>query len=100
RLFAWLFIFQWLGGIAAAIWIAHPHVTRSVLVDVTPLCWITFAGTLASLVPLVAIWRYPGAPATRHIVAVAQMVWAALLFQYTGGRIGTHFPVFGSLAIL
>src|SRR5207237_2344887 len=42
----------------------------------------------------------PGAAITRHSVALAQMLFSALLIHLTGGRIETHFHVFGSLAIL
>src|SRR5688572_23166711 len=38
--------------------------------------------------------------ATRHVIALAQMRWSALLIHLTGGRIETHFHVFGSLGIL
>jgi signal transduction histidine kinase len=34
------------------------------------------------------------------VIAVAQMLWSALLIHLTGGRIETHFHVFGSLAFL
>jgi two-component system, NtrC family, sensor histidine kinase HydH len=37
---------------------------------------------------------------TRLVIAVAQMLWSALLIHLTGGRIETHFHVFGSLAFL
>jgi C4-dicarboxylate-specific signal transduction histidine kinase len=37
---------------------------------------------------------------TRHTIAVAQMVFSALLIHLTGGRIETHFHIFGSLAFL
>jgi hypothetical protein len=37
---------------------------------------------------------------TRHVIAVAQMLWSALLIHLTGGRIETHFHVFGSLGFL
>jgi signal transduction histidine kinase len=43
---------------------------------------------------------YPRRSATRHVVAVSQMLWSALLIHLTGGRIETHFHVFGSLAFL
>lgn len=103
RLFAWLFVAQWLAGIAAAVWIAPGHAQFSGLVGFfagPPLCSVTLLGTLATLIPLVAIWRWPGARPTRYIVAVCQMIWAALLFQFSAGNTGSHFPVFGSLAIL
>src|SRR6202007_2070187 len=41
-----------------------------------------------------------GAFSTRCVVAASQMLWSALLIHLTGGRIETHFHVFGSLAFL
>src|SRR5437762_9830573 len=43
---------------------------------------------------------WPGSFATRNVIAVAQMLMSALLIALTGGRIETHFHVFGSLVIL
>ena len=48
---------------------------------------------------LLAIFR-PGDALTRYTIAVAQMLMGALLIHLTGGRIETHFHVFGSLAFL
>jgi signal transduction histidine kinase/ActR/RegA family two-component response regulator len=42
----------------------------------------------------------PGTTATRQCIAVSQMLWSALLIHLSGGRIETHFHVFGSLAFL
>jgi len=41
-----------------------------------------------------------GATLTRHVIAVAQMLSSALLIHLCGGRLETHFHVFGSLAFL
>ena len=38
--------------------------------------------------------------ATRHVIAAGQALTSALLIHLTGGRIETHFHVFGSLAFL
>jgi len=46
------------------------------------------------------VWLYPGSSLTRHVIAVAQMLWSELLINLTGGQIETHFHVFGSLAFL
>ncbi len=100
RLFAGLMAFEWLAGIAAALWISprtwegsnsqtHPHVWAAVLLG----------GAIVSFPILLALIR-PGATLTRHVIAVAQMLFAALLIHLTGGRIETHFHVFGSLAFL
>src|SRR5436305_12382660 len=43
---------------------------------------------------------WPGTALTRHIIAVAQTLMSVLLIDLTGGRIETHFHVFGSLVIL
>ena len=58
-----------------------------------------FGGWLAAA-PIVATLLTPGAPPTRHIIAVSQACWSALLIHLMGGRIETHFHVFGSLAFL
>src|SRR5262249_26457481 len=36
----------------------------------------------------------------RHVVAIAQMLYSALFIHLSGGRVETHFHVFGSLAFL
>ncbi|MGH8101235.1 MAG: PAS domain S-box protein, partial [Chthoniobacterales bacterium] len=42
----------------------------------------------------------PRAAVTRNVIAIAQMLMSTLLINLTGGRIETHFHVFGSLVIL
>lgn len=100
RLFAGLMVFQWLLGIVFAIMVSplawegaisrpHIHVWAAVLLG----------GTI-SLFPAVLALLRPGLPSTRYIIAVAQMMMSALFIHLTGGRIETHFHVFGSLAFL
>jgi PAS domain S-box-containing protein len=100
RLFAGLMAFQWLLGIAFAVWVSpltwegdvsstHLHVWAAVLL-----------GGVISLFPALLGWYRGGHTSTRHIIAVAQMLMGALLIHLTGGRIETHFHVFGSLAFL
>jgi len=100
RMFAWLLFVQWLVGIGTALWISpaawegrfsstHIHVWASIFLG----------GTLAGF-PILLVWRLPGAALTRHVIAAAQMMVSALLIHLTGGRIETHFHVFGSLAFL
>lgn len=100
RLFAGLMAFQWVMGIVFALWVSplawdgavsrtHLHVWAAVVV-----------GGVISLFPaLLGLFR-PGMTSTRYIIAVAQMLMGALLIHLTGGRIETHFHVFGSLAFL
>jgi len=100
RLFAGLMLFQLLAGIAAAIWISpttwlgqnsqtHLHVWVAIFLG----------GAIISLPIFFAITR-PGHVITRHSIAIGQMLTSALLIHLTGGRIETHFHVFGSLAFL
>jgi len=100
RMFAVLMSLQWLAGVAAALWISpkawegsdshtHPHVWAAV-----------FLGAVISSLPIAFALLRPGHIATRYAVAVGQMLMGALLIHLTGGRIETHFHVFGSLAFL
>jgi two-component system NtrC family sensor kinase len=100
RLFAFLLLAQWAIAIALAVifspyawdgnvWTVHVHVYVAVLLG----------GALNAL-PLLLIVTRPGEAVTRYVVAIAQMLWSALLIHLTGGRIETHFHVFGSLAFL
>ncbi len=59
-----------------------------------------FPGGAISGLPVYLVWRRPGYRFTRHIIAVAEMLTSALLIHLTGGRIETHFHVFGALAFL
>ena len=100
RLFAGLMGVQWIAGIAFALWVSplawsggvsqtHIHVWAAAVV-----------GGIISLFPaLLGIFR-PGLPSTRYTIAAAQMLMGALLIHLTGGRLETHFHVFGSLAFL
>ena len=100
RLFARLMFFQWLAGILIALFVApltwagqssqvHIHVWAAI-----------FLGGAISIFPIWMTRIWPGAPVTRYVIAVAQMLMSALLIALTGGRIETHFHVFGSLVIL
>ena len=100
RLFAILMTIQWIFGIGAALWISprtwagtqsttHLHVWAAVLLG----------GAIAAF-PITLVVVRPGAAITRHTIAVAQMLTSGLLIHLTGGRIETHFHVFGSLAFL
>lgn len=60
---------------------------------------IVFGGLLASL-PVFLIRVASGTVATRQVIAAAQMLSGSLLIHLSGGRIETHFHIFGSLAFL
>ena len=100
RIFGWLMIVQWIAGIAAAFWISpqtwigatsqtHWHVWAAI-----------FLGGAITSLPVYFAQAMPGRALTRHTIAVAQMLFSGLLIHLTGGRIETHFHVFGSLAFL
>ena len=100
RIFGVLMPLQWLAGIGAAVWLSprtwigdasrvHEHVVAA----------IVLGGAITAL-PTVLAWLRPGRASTRHAIAVGQMLTSALLIHLTGGRIETHFHVFGSLAFL
>lgn len=100
KLFAKLMFWQWLACIVMAL-VVSPYTwsgqTRAIHAHV----WAAiFAGASISLFPIWMTRAWPGAAITRHVIAVAQMLMSALLISVTGGRIETHFHVFGSLVIL
>ncbi|TWU49776.1 response regulator [Rubripirellula reticaptiva] len=100
RLFAILMVVQWLGAIVAAVVIA-PTTWQgaSSYIHFHVWCAIFLGGTLTVL-PVFLAWRRPGEVMTRHVIAMAQILFSSLLIHLTGGRIETHFHIFGSLAFL
>ena len=100
RLFAGLMGFQWIAGIIFALYVSpvtwdgpvsrtHIHVWAAILLG----------GAICIFPAMLGIFR-AGVTSTRYTIAVAQMLMGALLIHLTGGRIETHFHVFGSLAFL
>ena len=100
KLFAGLFAFEWLLGIVFALWISpntwvgdesrvHIHIYAAV-----------FLGGIAALYPIITVLRRPGDLYNRYVITIAQMSFSILFIHLTGGRIETHFHVFGSLAFL
>jgi two-component system, sensor histidine kinase and response regulator len=100
RLFARLLAAEWFAALAMALWLTpdtwegassrtHPHVWAALVL-----------GFFVVSFPIWLAVRRPGQTVTRHAVAAAQMLMSALFIHLTGGRIETHFHVFGSLAFL
>jgi signal transduction histidine kinase len=100
RLFAKLMLFQWLAGIVTAIWISP----RTWIGSESQLHWhvwaALFIGGAITSFPVWLAWKQPGRTETRHAIAIGQMLTSALLIHLSGGRVETHFHVFGSLAFL
>jgi signal transduction histidine kinase/CheY-like chemotaxis protein len=100
RLFAILMVVQWLAGIAAAAWISpRTWVGTSSQIHIHLWLAIFLGGAITSLPVFLALTR-PALAFTRYTVATGQMLMSALLIHIAGGRIETHFHVFGSLAFL
>ncbi len=100
QLFAKLMFAQWIACIAMAILIS-PYTWSGETKVIHDHVWAAiFLGGAISLFPIWMARAWPGATITRYVIAVAQMLMSALLISVTGGRIETHFHVFGSLVIL
>ena len=100
RVFAVLMAIQWVFGIIAAVFIS-PRTWSGATSHIHPHVWAAiFVGGAISALPIFLALTMPGHRVTRYVISVAQMLWSALLIHLTGGRIETHFHVFGSLAFL
>lgn len=100
HMMAGLMVVQWIGAVVCALtysntaWAGsysfpHPHVVYALLLG----------GLITALPVALAMW-FSGKVWTRNCIAVCQMLMSSLLIHLSGGRIETHFHVFGSLAIL
>ncbi|TWU06887.1 Sensory/regulatory protein RpfC [Symmachiella macrocystis] len=100
RLFAGLMVIQWFAGVAAAYWIS-PHTWAGTDSATHIHVWAAiFLGGIISFFPVCLALARPGSTLTRHVIAIGQMLTAGLLIHLGGGRIETHFHIFGSLAFL
>ena len=100
RLFARLLLVEWFAAVAGALWLS-PRTWVAGAASVHLHVWVSLAlGGALALAPQWFVRFRPGEALTRHVVAVAQMLMSALLIHVSGGRIETHFHVFGSLAFL
>jgi PAS domain S-box-containing protein len=100
RLFAGLLVCEWLFGVFLAV-VVSPRTWAGTSSSVHPHLWaaLLLGGAICSL-PVWLALQYCGRTFTRYVIATAQMLMSALLIHLTGGRIETHFHVFGSLAFL
>jgi two-component system sensor histidine kinase/response regulator len=100
RMFVGLLVLQWLAGVGVALWITPRTwigATSSVHIHVFA---AIFLGGLIAAFPILLVFLRPGHALTRHVIAVSEMLFSALLIDLTGGRIETHFQIFGLLAFL
>ena len=100
EMFCKLMVFQWIVSILAAVFISpktwigqssetHIHVWAAL-----------FLGSLLCIFPLLLVKFYSSNYTTRCVICISQMIWSALLIHVFGGRIETHFHIFGSLAFI
>jgi PAS domain-containing protein len=91
RLFAGMLVVEWAAALAAAF-LFQPGAPNGRLA--------LLLGAAFALPPALLALALPGRPLTRHVVAIGQMLMSALLIHLSGGRMETHFHIFGSLAFL
>ncbi len=100
RAFLWLLLVQWLIAIVLAVVISpyawagrvrtlHFHVELALV-----------GGAILNALPIALLIVRPAWNGTLQVVGIAQMLWSAMFIHLTGGRIETHFHIFGSLAFL
>ncbi|MFL6244427.1 MAG: hypothetical protein ACJ74H_00255 [Thermoanaerobaculia bacterium] len=100
RMFAVLLAVQYVAGIIGAL-VVSPYAWEGKDRVLHMHVWVAILGGAGIIILpiLLALFR-PGTAMTRHVIAASQMLSSALLIHLTGGRIETHFHVFGSLAFL
>jgi PAS domain S-box-containing protein len=100
RFFLYVVSFQWLFALGLALFYS-PHSWAGAQKSTHVHVWYAIVlGAALNLPVYLLVWRRPGSALTRHVIAAVQMLWSALLIHLTGGRIETHFHVFGSLAFI
>lgn len=100
RLFSKLLLVQWLAAVVLAL-VYSPIAWSTKERAMDGFLWLAILGGGAlALTPLVMSRLMAGARITRHVMAGSQMLFSALFIHLSGGRIETHFHIFGSLAWL
>jgi hypothetical protein len=98
--FAKLMVGQWLFGIVVALTFS-PYGWEGKVRNVHMHVWIALVmGAVIASLPIILASARPGWVVTRHVIAAAQMLFSGMLIHLSGGRIETHFHIFGSLGFL
>jgi PAS domain S-box-containing protein len=100
RMFAALLLLEFVAILGAAFGVFPHTVTAASGIGVLRPGEVLLLATVLTLVPAALAVVRSGALATRCVIAVAQALVGAALIHFTGGRIETHFHIFGSLALL
>ena len=100
RVFGVLMIVQWAAAIVVSL-VLSPYAWEGKVRAVNVHVWTAlFLGGAISSLPIFLSFKRPGWHVNPWVNAVAQMLWSALFIHLLGGRIETHFHVFGSLAFI
>jgi len=100
RLFAVLMGVQWIGAIVSSLYFTPKTWRGEYFTISTNVYAAIILGGMISTFPIFLALRRPGEKFTRFVIAISQMMMSSLLIHVTGGRIETHFHIFGSLAFL
>ena len=100
HLFVILLLLEWIAAIVVALFVS-PLTWAGGESQIHVHIWAAFylGGAIISF-PVALALAFPSATVTRHVIAIGQMLMGALLIHLSGGRIETHFLIFGSLAFL
>jgi signal transduction histidine kinase/CheY-like chemotaxis protein len=100
RLFVRLLLLEWLAAMAVAL-ILSPRTWAGSESAVHIHLWLAVGlGGALAVYPTFLVWKNPAARENRYVIACAQMIFSILFIHLSGGRIETHFHIFGSLAFL
>ena len=100
RMMLWLLALEWPGMIVVAL-LLSPRIWTGNESGLHPHLWAAMLAGPIFILPVILLAHiYPARALTRHAIAAAQMLVSALLIDITGGRVETHFHIFGSLAFL
>jgi signal transduction histidine kinase/CheY-like chemotaxis protein len=95
-----LLLLEWAAGILAAL-VLTPYTWAGSQWSVHSHLWLSLElGALLALYPAFLVWREPAGKRHKYVIACSQMVFSILFIHLSGGRIETHFHIFGSLAFL
>lgn len=91
---------QWLlGTIFALFWTPKTWIGSTSEIHIHVWAAIVAGGALSTFT-ILWLKTFPKSAHSRHVAAIAQMLWSSMLIHLSGGRIETHFHILASLAIL
>src|SRR4051794_40993777 len=84
RMFAVLMIVQWIGSVILAL-VISPRSWEGTQSHVHPHVWLAlYLGAVLASLPVYFAWKFPGCTFTRHVIALAQIMFSSLLIQVSG----------------